>query len=294
MPGDGRDPGLPQAGALIRTVALGIALLIASACGSLQGLAGGCEPRAGESPIPTQALIRTIPINQRWTGEKATLCWREIRVFDGGFRIIGRIDGEPSRSDPWYAALAGGAASRLLDENGRAYDVSGFSAQGPVVMRVDGLVPPLRSQTPVGGDLLAGVRELTLEVHSVLERVDGPWTFVVPARTGPLETRAAASGRELRLYDLVVRSDSFSVGFMELGAYTPPFAGIRSPYNEFAPARDDRGNSYRVAGFERIGDTPVLYVKFTPAPPPDATITITLDRIFELTDRSWRGTLTLP
>jgi hypothetical protein len=294
LPGDGRDPRLLASRALTRSLASALALVIASACGSLQGLGGGCELRAEGSPPPAQALIRTIPLNQRWTGEKATLCWREIRIFDGGFRIIGRVDGEPSRSDAWYAALAGGVAPRLLDEGGRQYSLSQMDARDPsrVSFLVDGLLPP--TSPPATGDLLAGVRELTLEVQSVLERVDGPWTFVVPARSGPLETRATAAGRELRLYDLVVRSDGFSVGVMELGSYTPPFAGVRSPYNEFAPARDDKGNTYRVAGAERIGDTPILYLKFTPAPAPDATLTITLDRIFLLTDRTWRGTLTLP
>jgi len=59
---------------------------------------------------------------------------------------------------------------------------------------------------------------------------------------------------ELRLYDLVVSSDSFSVGFMELGGgHTPPFVGIRSPYAEFASARDAKGNSYVVVAAERIG-----------------------------------------
>ena len=93
----------------------------------------------------------------------------------------------------------------------------------------------------------------------------------------------------------VVKPDGFSVGFMDLGGtFRPPFVGIRSPYNEFAPARDDDGNTYAVVGAERIGTSALLYMKFVPAPPPDAKLTITLDRIFVSTDRTWRGSLYLP
>jgi hypothetical protein len=91
-----------------------------------------------------------------------------------------------------------------------------------------------------------------------------------------------------------VQTDGFSVGFMELGSYLPPFVGIRSPYNEFAPARDDKGNSYAVVRPERIGSSNLLYMKFAPAPPPDAKLTITLERIFVKSDRTWRGSLFLP
>src|SRR5438309_131330 len=66
------------------------------------------------------------------------------------------------------------------------------------------------------------------------------------------------------------------------------------PYNEFAPARDDKGNAYSMVGYERIGTSALLYVKFAPAPPPDATLTVTLDRIFVSTDRTWRASLFLP
>src|SRR5438445_12168833 len=82
---------------------------------------------------------------------------------------------------------------------------------------------------------------------------------------------------------------------MDLGeTYRPPFVGIRSPYNEFAPACDDKGNTYTAVGPERIGTSAFLYMKFVPAPPLDAKLTITLDRIFVSTDRTWRGSLYCP
>ena len=159
-------------------------------------------------------------------------------------------------------------------------------------MRVDGLLPPRPRPT---GDLLNGVHQLTFQVDNTLETVEGPWTFGdIPARSGSLTATASAAGQELRLFDLVVKPDGFSVGFMELGSYRPPFVGIRSPYNEFAPARDDKGNTYAVVAPERIGTSALLYMKFAPAPPSDAKLTITLERIFVSSDRTWRGSLYLP
>lgn len=109
-----------------------------------------------------------------------------------------------------------------------------------------------------------------------------------------LDATANAAGRELRLYDLVVRADGFSVGFMDLGGFqTPPFVGIRSPYAEFASAHDANGNSYAVVAPERIGQSTILYMKFAPAPPADARLTVTLERIYVSTDRTWRGTIRL-
>lgn len=240
-------------------------------------------------------LIRTIHLNQRLMGEKASLCLYEIRVYDGGFLIVARTDGEPSMADPWHAALRGFSYLRLVDEADRSYASSGSDARPgrPTTLRVDGLLPPNAQGDK--GDLLTGVRELTLQVDNVLERVEGPWVFTdVAARTGPIEKIARAGGRELQLYDLVMKPDGFSVGFLQLGSYTPPFVGIRSTYNEFAPTSDRNGNTYAVAGPERIGDSLTLYMKFTPVPSPDAKLTITLERIFVSTDRIWRGTVRLP
>jgi hypothetical protein len=279
--------------ALIWSLA-GVAVLVSSACGALPGLAG-CRGDAGESPVPSMPSIRTIQLDQRWTGENGSVCFYEIRISDGGFLILGHAAGQASVGDPWHAALRGFSHMRVSDEASREYALSS-TADRPghsTVMYVDGLLPPTRQ--PVKGDLLTGVHQLTFQVDNVLEQVDGPWTFEnIPVRSGPLSAAAAAAGRDLRLFDLVVKPDGFSVGFMELGSYFPPFVGIRSPYNEFAPARDDRGNTYAVVAPERIGGSAVLYMKFAPAPPSDAKLTITLNRIFVSTDRSWRGSLYLP
>lgn len=271
-----------------------VALVLSSACGSLQGLAG-CTASASESPVPSMPSIRTIQLDQRWTGEKGSVCFYEIRITDGGFLVLGHTVGEASVSDPWHAALRGFSRMRILDEAGREYALSGTSdTPGHVaVMSVDGLLTPM--PTSAKGDLLTGVHQLTFQVDNVLDAVDGPWAFDnIPVRSGPLSSTATAGNRELRLFDLVVKPDGFSVGFMELGSYYPPFVGIRSPYNEFAPARDDKGNTYSVVGAERIGTSALLYMKFAPAPPPNAKLTFTLDRIFVSTDRSWRGSLFLP
>jgi hypothetical protein len=239
--------------------------------------------------------IRTIPLDQRWTGEKGSLCIYEIRVSDGGFLVLGHIVGEPSVGDPWDAALRGFSRMRILDEAGREYALSGTSGGvGHITgMRVDGLLMPMPQSAK--GDLLAGIHHLTFQVDNVLERVDGPWTFDnIPARTGPLAATATSAGRQLRLFDLVMKPNGFSVGFMELGSHFPPLVGLRSPYNEFAAASDDGGKTYAVVAPERIGTSNLLYMKFAPAPPPDAKLTITLDRIFVSTDRTWRGSLYLP
>ena len=267
---------------------------MSASCISLQGLAG-CRADASESPIPATPSIRTIQLNQRWTGEKGSLCLYEVRVFDGGFLVLGHIAGEASVNDPWHAAVRGFSRMRILDEAGREYGLSGTDGRAGHVtaMSVDGLLTPMPQSAK--GDLLTGIHQLTFQVDNALERVDGPWTFDnIPVRSGPVSATATAAGRELRLFDLVVKPDGFSVGFMELGSSYPPFVGIRSPYNEFAPGRDDKGNTYAVVAPERIGTSPLLYMKFSPAPPPDAKLTITLDRIFVSTDRTWRGSLYLP
>ena len=279
--------------ALISSLAL-VSVLVSSACGSLQGLAG-CSASASESPVPTAPSIRTIELDQRWTGDHGSVCFYEIRISDGGFLILGHAVGEASVGDPWHAALRGFSRMRIFDEASREYALSGTEDRPghSTVMSVDGLLPPTRQ--PIKGDLLTGIHQLTFQVDNVLDKVDGPWTFNnIPARSGPLSVTATAAGRDLRLFDFVVKPDGFSVGFMELGSYYPPFVGIRSPYNEFAPARDDKGNTYAVVAPERIGTSALLYMKFAPAPPPDAKITITLDRIFVSTDRTWRGSLYLP
>ncbi|HTJ60125.1 MAG TPA: hypothetical protein VL333_02920 [Candidatus Saccharimonadales bacterium] len=218
-----------------------------------------------------------------------------MRIFDGRFLILGHTDGTPSMADPWFAALRGFSHLTLTDDTGRVYATSGTDARPgyPVALAVDGLLPP--SPGPAVGDLLSGAHELTMQVDNVLDQVDGPWVFAdIPARSGALDATATAAGRDLRLYDLVVRTDGFSVAFMDLGGYsTPPFVGIRSPYAEFASARDARGNTYAVAGPERIGESTLLYMKFAPAPPPDANLTITLERIYVSSDRTWRGTIRL-
>jgi hypothetical protein len=239
--------------------------------------------------------IRTIQLDQRWTGATGSLCLYEIRISDGTFTVLGHTVGEPSVGDPWHAALRGFSRMRISDEAGREYALSGTDARpGHVTaMLVDGLLPPMPQSAK--GDLLTGIHQLIFQVDNLLEIVNGPWTFEnIPARSGSLTTTATAAGRELRLFDLVARPDGFSVGFMELGRSYPPFVGIRSPYNEFAPARDDKGNTYTVVAPERIGTSALLYMKFAPAPPPDSKLTITLDRIFVSTDRTWRGSLYLP
>lgn len=239
--------------------------------------------------------IRTIQLDQRWTGAKGSLCFYEVRISDGSFIVLGHTVGEPSVGDPWHAALRGFSRMRIFDEAGREYALSGTDGRPgyATAMLVDGFLPPMLQSAR--GDLLTGVHQLTFQVDNLLETVNGPWTFKdIPARSGSLTTTATAAGRELRLFDLVAKPDGFSVGFMELGGYLPPFVGIRSPYNEFAPARDDKGNTYAVVAPERIGTSALLYMKFAPAPPPDAKPTITLERIFVSTDRSWRGSLFLP
>lgn len=273
---------------------LAVAVVVFSACGSLQGLAG-CAASANESPVATMSSIRTVHLDQRWTGETGSLCLYEIRILDGAFVVLGHTVGEPSVGDPWHAALRGFSRMRVFDEMGREYSLGGTDSRpGHVAgMRVDGFLTPLPQAGR--GDLLTGIHQLTFQVDNVLEKVEGPWTFdKIPVRTEPLTVTATAAGRELRLFDLVVRADGFSVGFMELGSYYPPFVGIRSPYNEFSPAHDDKGNSYAVVGPERIGSNPLLYMRFAPAPPPDARLTITLDRIFVSTDRTWRGSIYVP
>jgi hypothetical protein len=279
--------------ALIWSLAV-VAVVVSSACGSLQGLTG-CTSSASESPIPSGPSIRTIQLDQRWTGEKGSLCFYEIRISDGGFLILGHSAGEYSVGDPWHAALRGFSRMRIFDEASREYAFSGAEDRPGhgTGMLVDGLLPP--TAQPAKGDLLTGIHRLTFQVDNLLETVEGPWTFDnIPVRSGSLTAAVSAAGRELRLFDLVVKPDGFSVGFMELGSYYPPFVGIRSPYNEFAPARDDKGNTYGVIGAERIGTGPLLYMKFAPAPPSDAKLTITLQRIFVSTDRTWRGSLYLP
>jgi hypothetical protein len=228
-------------------------------------------------------------------GEKGSLCFYQVRISDGAFIVLGHTAGESSVGDPWHAALRGFSRRRILDDAGREYALSGTDDRpGHVTgMSIDGLLTPMPQSAK--GDLLVGVHQLTFQVDNLLERADGPWTFDnIPVRSGPLSATATAAGRELRLFDLVVKPDGFSVGFMELGSYYPPFVGIRSPYNEFAPARDDKGNTYAVVAPERIGTSALLYMKFAPAPPPDAKLTITLERIFVSTDRTWRGSLYLP
>ena len=270
------------------------ALIVSSACGSLQGLAG-CAPGASESPGPSTPSIRAIQLDQRWIGENGSVCFYEVRISDGSFLILGHAAGQTSVGDQWHAALRGFSRMRIFDEASREYALSGTEDRPghSTVMYVDGLLPPTRQ--PVKGDLLTGVHQLTFQVDNLLEEVDGPWIFDnIPVRSGPLTATATAAGRDLRLFDFVVQPDGFSVGFMELGRYYPPFVGIRSPYNEFSPARDDKGNIYAVVAPERIGTGALLYMKFAPAPPPDAKLTITLDRIFVSTDRTWRGSLFLP
>ena len=279
--------------ALIRPLAA-VALVVSSACGSLQGLTG-CTADASESPIPSMPSTRTIQLDQRWTAENGSVCFYEIRITDGGFLILGHAAGQTSIGDPWHAALRGFSRMRIFDEASREYALSGTvdTPGRSTGMYVDGFLPPTRQ--PVKGDLLTGVHQLTFQVDNILEEVDGPWIFDnIPVRSGPLSATATAAGRDLRLFDLVVKPDGFSVGFMELGSSYPPFVGIRSPYNEFSPAHDDKGNTYAVVAPEQIGTSALLYMKFAPAPPPDAKLTITLDRIFVSSDRTWRGSLFLP
>lgn len=280
---------------IARILAVAVMVAMLTSCGSPQGLAGGCQPSANESPIPSQSVVRSIQLSDRWSGAHGSLCFSEVRVSDGRFVIIGHTDGTPSVADPWFAALRGFSYMTLTDDTGRVYATSGTDARPghPAVIAVDGLLPP-RPGTATG-DLLSGAHELTMQVDNVLDQVEGPWLFTdIPARSGPLDATANAAGRELRLYDLVVRADGFSVGFMDLGGgHTPPFVGIRSPYAEFASAHDANGNSYAVVAPERIGQSTILYMKFAPAPPADASLTVTLERIYVSTDRTWRGTIRL-
>jgi hypothetical protein len=53
-------------------------------------------------------------------------------------------------------------------------------------------------------------------------------------------------------------------------------------------------NTSAVVGPERIGSSTLLYMRLAPAPLPDARLTITLDRIFVSTDRTWRGSIYVP
>lgn len=274
---------------------MSVTALMLTSCGPLSGLANSCRASANESPVPSQPVVRTIQLNDRWAGAHGSVCFSELRVLDGRFLILGHTDGTPSMADPWFAALRGFSHLTLTDDTGRIYATSGTDARPgyPVAIGVDGLLPP--SPTVATGDLLSGAHELTMQVDNVLDQIDGPWVFAdVVARSGPLDATATAAGHGLRLYDLVIRSDNFSVGFMDLGGFhTPPFVGIRSPYAEFASARDSRGTTYAVVAPERIGQSTLLYMEFAPAPPPDASLTITLERIYVSSDRTWRGTIRL-
>jgi hypothetical protein len=95
-----------------------------------------------------------------------------------------------------------------------------------------------------------------LEFRNLKERVSGPWPFRdMPSRTGPLNVRVNAAGRELRLYDLIVRTSDVSIGYRELspgGTNSPPPGALLplrdlfldTPHDELT---DDRGTDYRLA-----------------------------------------------
>ena len=121
MRGQDRATRVGASRALIWSLA--VALLLSSACGPLQALAG-CRADASESPIPTAASIRTIHLDQRWVGEKGSLCLYEIRIFDGSFVVLGHAAGEPSIGDPWQAALRGFSRMRIFAEAGDRIFVS--------------------------------------------------------------------------------------------------------------------------------------------------------------------------
>src|SRR5439155_22934378 len=103
--------------ALISSLAL-VSVLVSSACGSLQGLAG-CSASASESPVPTAPSIRTIKLDQRWTGDHRSVCFYEIRISDGRFVTLGDAVAEASCGVPWPAALRAFSRIRSFDEASR-------------------------------------------------------------------------------------------------------------------------------------------------------------------------------
>lgn len=257
----------------------------AGSCGSLDA---GIVPQA---PKP----IRTIRLDQRWTvAGVGTLCVAGIHVYDGTFDIVSYEQGVASYAEPWTSAGAGMSLGILTDDRGRMFagtSSRGFAngASGNVsVSTYRAFVTPGQES---GGDLLAGVHELHYTVHQVLDAVRGPWRFGgIPAKNGPLTETATASGRDMHLYDLVLRSDGFSVAYLPLGQVTPGTVVL----SDALRASDDRGTTYASKGFERVGSSPNLYAKFTPAPPPGALLTVEIPTIYVASDRSWEGALTLP
>ena len=66
------------------------------------------------------------------------------------------------------------------------------------------------------------------------------------------------------------------------------------PVYEFGSVTDDRGQPYALQRYERLKGNDILYARFTPAPPAGATLTVTVERIYETTGQPWEATLTLP
>lgn len=271
-----------------RALALALVVVLAAgACGS-RALAG-CGPIGAAQPHPRGEPLRVVHLDQTWRSPTGALCIAGIRVYDGSFEIIGYPEGAPSRADPWSGA---GEPVRLFDEGGRLYlgDAT-LAAGGARVLGYTAGLPSLDKK----GDLLLGVHTLRAKVGSLLRAVNGPWTFGrIAATSAPLTVSATAGGRALRLYDLVVAGDGFSVGFQQLGSYSPrPPAGTLWDVEGFA-ATDDAGGTYVFRGYERLKGSLLLYAKFTPAPPANAALTISAERAYEWSGQPWEATLTLP
>ena len=256
----------------------------AQGCGSLEAGA-----------LPQAKAIRSIRLDQRWTnGGAGTLCVAGIRVYDGSFEIISYAEGPSSLAQPWTASHAGRTLGLLFDDRGRTFPGGsrGGGAGADANLRIDTygtIVIPTQRVPPA--DLLAGVHELHLKVEHVLQAVRGPWRFdAIHAKSGALSASATAAGRDLHLYDLVVRPDGFSVAYLPLGEVVTGTVVV----TDQPTIRDDRGTTYQSAGLERVGSSANLYAKFTPAPPADATLTVEIPTIYVSSNESWDGKLTLP
>ena len=257
----------------------------AGSCGSLDV---GVMPQA---PKP----IRTIRLDQRWTMTGlGTRCVAGIRVYDGVFDIISYEHGTPSYAEPWTSASYGLTLGLLSDDRGRIFAgsrSSGFKTSSGQTVRIDEYEGFNRPGEQTGGDFLAGVHELHFKVQGVLQAVRGPWRFDgIAAKNGALSATASAGGRDMHLYDLVLRPDGFSVAYLPLGEVTTGTVVVTDPLT----ARDDRGTPYMFAGNERIGSSMNLYAKFSPAPPAGSLLSIEIPTVYVSSDQTWVGTLTLP
>lgn len=254
----------------------------AQGCGSLEAGA-----------LPQAKAIRSIRLDQRWTdGGAGSLCVAGIRVYDGSFEIVSYEEGPSSFAQPWMASYRGLSLGLLFDDRGRTFPggTRGLAADSKLHIDTYGTIV-IPAQLAPQADLLAGVHDLNLKVEHPLRAVSGPWRFgAIRAQSGALSSSATAAGRDMHLYDLVVRPDGFSVAYLPLGQVVTGTVVATDP----PTVHDDRGTTYQYVRVERVGSSANLYAKFTPAPPADATLTIEIPTIYVSSNSTWDGRLTLP